>query len=82
MHFLTSGGLLQEKRQPHPLFDVNFYAKEYRDDLRPDTNLLLDFLANGLARGRLPHRLFDPAYYLRSARTIRCCMRMRSSTTC
>ena len=55
--FVTRGAF--EGRNPHPLFDTNFYLSQCAE--RPPENALSHYLKHG---GR-PHPLFDPEYYTR-----------------
>ncbi len=60
-HFVLRGAF--EGRNPHPLFDANFYLSQ---SPKPgDINALCDYLQRGDAEGRRPHPLFDPGYYSR-----------------
>ena len=58
-HFVSRGAF--EGRNPHPLFDTNFYLSQCPQP--PAANALSDYLERGEAQGRRPHPLFDPQYY-------------------
>ncbi len=60
-HFITTGAF--EGRNPHPLFDTNFYLSQCTQP--PRINALLDYLERDDVHGPRPHPLFDPAYYVR-----------------
>jgi len=60
-HFVLRGAF--EGRNPHPLFDTNFYLSQCPRP--PAINALSDYLERGDAVGRRPHPLFDPEYYTR-----------------
>ncbi len=61
MHFLEIG----RENSPHPLFDSAFYLEQLAATGRvPETNLLTDYLEQGVAEGLDPHPLFDTSYYL------------------
>jgi hypothetical protein len=60
-HFVLRGAF--EGRNPHPLFDTNFYLSQCPRP--PSVNALCDYLERGDAVGRRPHPLFDPEYYTR-----------------
>ena len=66
-HFVSNGAF--EGRNPHPLFDTNFYLSQCPP--RTSINPLSDYLEHGEAQGRRPHRLFDPEYYTRRYPDIR-----------
>jgi hypothetical protein len=60
-HFVLRGAF--EGRNPHPLFDTNFYLRQCPRP--PGINALSDYLKRGDIQGRRPHPLFDPKYYTR-----------------
>ena len=60
-HFVVRGAF--EGRNPHALFDTNFYLSQRPQ--APNVNALCDYLEHGDAKGRGPHPLFDPEYYTR-----------------
>ncbi len=46
------------------LFDPDFYQSQLtRRNVKPGTDLVLHYMAQGEAEGLWPHRLFDPTYY-------------------
>ena len=53
-----------ERRQPHPLFDPNYYLDRYPDVRKARINPLFHYVRHGAAEGRKPHPLFQPDYYL------------------
>lgn len=63
VHYLVAGAA--EGRDPHPLFDETWYARENAHELAA-TGLsgLEHYVRAGAARGRNPHPLFDMAHYL------------------
>jgi hypothetical protein len=61
-HFITIGAF--EGRNPHPLFDTNFYLSQCARPPRLDA--LSDYLERGDRAGLRPHPVFDPSFYLRS----------------
>jgi hypothetical protein len=46
-----------------PFFDAPFYLRRYPDVRQSGMNPLRHYLRHGIAEGRKPHPLFDPAYY-------------------
>ena len=59
-HYVVRG--VYEGRNPHPLFDTNFYLSQC--PRMPGVNALSDYLQHGDAKGRRPHPLFDAEYYM------------------
>lgn len=49
---------------PHPLFDVAFYAGQVGDDMGDLPDPITHFRQSGWKRGLKPHPLFDPSFYL------------------
>ena len=52
-----------ERRDPHILFDSNYYLDTYPDTADCE-NLLVHYLEIGSQRNYSPHWLFDPSWYL------------------
>ena len=53
-----------EGRDPHPLFDSDWYLEQNRDVAAAGLNPLVHYLRWGAAEGRDPHPLFDSDWYL------------------
>jgi glycosyltransferase involved in cell wall biosynthesis len=51
-------------RNPHPLFDTEFYIATNPDVLQSGFNPLIHFLKYGASEDRNPHPLFDSKWYL------------------
>jgi hypothetical protein len=62
LHFLMQGAY--QGRQPHPLFDPEFYLRKYPDVASVGVNPLCHYLKHGGRELRQPHPLFDPIFYL------------------
>ena len=62
LHFLENGGF--EGRNPHPLFDCQYYLANNPDVAQSGVNPLLHFLENGGFEGRNPSKLFDTNFYI------------------
>ena len=60
-HFMHFG--FKEKRNPHPLFDVEYYLGINADVKKAGINPLLHFLKIGYKEGRNPHPFFDVKFY-------------------
>jgi GT2 family glycosyltransferase len=60
LHYLREGTTLS----PHPLFDADWYLKQYPRKIRAHTNPLLDYLRESAWKRRDPNPLFHSAYYL------------------
>jgi hypothetical protein len=61
-HFANSGG--KEGRRPHPLFQTDWYLREYPDVTKSGVNPLYDYLTAGANKQRNPNPLFDSEWYL------------------
>jgi GT2 family glycosyltransferase len=61
MHFVISGA--RKGRQPHPLFDVQWYLEQAATP-KAATNPLRHYLEKGVRKRKSPHRLFDVSFYL------------------
>ena len=61
-HYLEHGAA--EGRNPHPLFDTNFYLEQNPDVVAAGANPLVHYITCGAKEGRDPHRLFDTQWYL------------------
>ncbi len=61
-HYLKYGAA--EGRQPHPLFDAEYYLERNPDVRQAGINPLLHYIIHGAPEARKPHRLFQPDYYL------------------
>ena len=61
-HYLEHGAA--EGRNPHPLFDTNFYLEQNPDVVADGANPLVHYITYGAKEGRDPHRLFDTQWYL------------------
>lgn len=59
-HYLLFGW--QERRQPHRLFDPEWYLAQCAEE--PEGDLFLDYLTEGWLKGYSPHPLFDGNRYL------------------
>ena len=59
-HYVNYGW--KERRQPHRLFDPQWYLSQV--DYIPDGDLLTDYILNGWLCGLSPHPLFDGGQYL------------------
>lgn len=55
---------LRQARNPHPLFDTEYYLARYPDVAASGVEPLTHFVAKGGQEGRKPHPLFDTSYYL------------------
>lgn len=62
-HYLVQGWL--DGRDPHPLFDTNWYLNQNPNLAASGKNPLLHYLVHGWKEARTPHPLFDPNWYLR-----------------
>jgi hypothetical protein len=62
LHFLLAGGF--ERRNPHPLFDTEFYLRQHPELADTSVNPLAHYLKYGVTEERQPHPLFDPVHYL------------------
>ena len=62
MHYLDHGA--REGRDPHPLFDTDYYLEHYGHLLAEGTNPLADFIEKGGYQGHHPSLAFDTTYYL------------------
>ena len=63
VHYLVAGAA--EGRDPHPLFDTAWYARENAAALAATgVSPLEHFVREGLGQGRSPHPLFDVVHYL------------------
>lgn len=62
LHYLTHGW--KEGRNPHPLFDGNWYLQQNPDVATSGTNPLVHYVRWGWREGRNPHPLFDSVFYL------------------
>ncbi|WP_293905319.1 hypothetical protein [Phenylobacterium sp.] len=63
VHYLVAGA--REGRDPHPLFDAAWYARENAHELAATSLSGLEhYVRAGAARGRSPHPLFDVGHYL------------------
>lgn len=61
-HFANVGW--REGRDPHPLFNVNYYLEQLENELGEDENPLGHFITFGAQRGLNPHPLFDTKFYM------------------
>jgi glycosyltransferase involved in cell wall biosynthesis len=59
-HYLAYGRF--QHLSPHPLFDTQWYRREYPDI--GDVDPVLHYARHGRAEGRKPNLVFDPAWYL------------------
>ncbi|WP_292288937.1 glycoside hydrolase family 99-like domain-containing protein, partial [Marivita sp.] len=59
-HYLTDG--FRERRNPHILFDSEFYSAQA--GLNPDCDPLLHYLDSGWREGHDPHPLFSSEWYI------------------
>jgi spore maturation protein CgeB/GT2 family glycosyltransferase len=62
-HYFSYGAA--EGRDPHPLFDSDWYLKENPDVSQGGVNPLEHYCSFGAAEGRDPHPLFDSELYLK-----------------
>jgi GT2 family glycosyltransferase len=61
-HYLSIGA--GEGRDPHPLFDTDWYLARNEDVAKQGVNPLLHFVEYGWREGRDPHPLFSLQWYL------------------
>lgn len=64
-HYLSAGWT--GSRDPHPLFDVEYYAGQVAEGSRKGTDPLTHFLTRGWQQGLDPHPAFDCAHYMSQA---------------
>ena len=62
-HFASIGW--REGRNPHPLFDVAYYLRQFPDLLYGDVDPLQHYIDSGVDAGIDPHPLFDTAFYVK-----------------
>ncbi len=53
----------EDKINPHPLFDIDWYLHQYPDIVQARINPLVHFIKYGAAELRCPHPLFDAKFY-------------------
>lgn len=61
LHYLRHG--MFEGRNPHPLFDTNYYLNQVNNFWRYGSDPITHFLNDGADQGINPHPLFDIRYY-------------------
>ncbi|GIT53732.1 MAG: hypothetical protein Ct9H300mP16_08920 [Pseudomonadota bacterium] len=59
-HYLVHGA--RERRNPHPLFDTQYYLEHYGHLLAEDTNPLADFIDHGNHGNAIPVCFRFPIY--------------------
>lgn len=59
VHYIQQGGM--ERRDPHPLFDTDYYLEQAGE--AAFQNPLLHYVMDGASRSLSPNRLFEPTYY-------------------
>ncbi len=58
----------EERARRRGVFDAEFYLEKYADVRAAGLDPLRHYVEHGATEGRKPHRVFDPAYYLRARR--------------
>ena len=51
-------------RNPHPLFDIDYYCERYKEVVQSGINPLLHFSRFGSTDRLQPHPLLDSGYYI------------------
>ncbi|AYD67196.1 glycosyltransferase family 61 protein [Achromobacter sp. B7] len=60
-HYLANG--VAQNLNPHPLFNTNWYLRQYPDVANAGLNPLLHYVESGAKEGRSPSAYFDATWY-------------------